>query len=98
MIIGSSLLNQLSPEKCRATGNTCMESGFTIGMLLATAWGFADNYTWMWRLATFSQIIFNLTFFILSVTYFSDFDSPIQLIKAGKKEQVRGFMKTYIST
>lgn len=70
--------------------------GFAVGMTVVNVWGMFDNGKWMWKLALVFQIIPSLFITIVTFTIFSEFDSPVQLIKKNKKKLAIKILSSYM--
>ena len=56
----------------------------------------ANNNTWMWKFSYLFTIVPSMIICILTMTLFSEFDSPVKLIKSNQRPQAEKILSTYI--
>lgn len=92
-----TLLFQLTPPELRNKSMTIYAMHFTIGFFVCLLWGYADNEgKYVWRISLLFQVIPCLLFIIISLTIYKKFDSPVNLLREKKENQVKEIMAYYM--
>ena len=86
---GQTLLYQLTPPGLRQTALTCYSMFLPTGIIVVLIWGYLDDAgTLLWRVALMFQVIPSLAIITLAFTYFRDVDSPINLLRMKKTQDL----------